>query len=109
LERHRLPSMEGLCPRRCRISLSFRHRLSFPSTTQRIFLTYPEDILTDGITHQVVDQFNLQYGSLDGEDVLHNFDFDSFLNEEDPQVAYTFDASLSFGNADGVEAGAGDI
>lgn len=64
--------------------------------------------MTDDITHQV-DQFNLQYGSLDGEDVLHNFDFDSFLNEEDPQVAYTFDASLNFGNADGVEAGAGDL
>lgn len=98
----------GLCLCRCGISPIFRHRLPFPSTTQKTFFTYPKDILTDDITHQV-GQFSLQYGSLDGEDVLHNFDFDSFLNEEDPQVAYTFDASLNFGNADGVEAGAGDI
>ncbi|KAI9877000.1 MAG: hypothetical protein M1830_005066 [Pleopsidium flavum] len=67
-----------------------------------------EDIFTNNSTHQV-DQFSMNYGSLDNEDVLDSFDFRSFLNEDDAQAAFTFDASLNFGNADGVEAGAGEI
>ncbi len=75
---------------------------------QHTVLSEPKITFTDDSAYQV-DQFNLNYGSLDNEDVLQNFDFDSFLNEDD-QAAYTFDASsLNFGNADGVEAGAGEL
>lgn len=51
----------------------------------------------------------MNYCDLDNEDVLESFDFRSFLNEDDAQAAFTFDASMNFGNADGVEAGTGEI
>ncbi|KAI9817241.1 MAG: hypothetical protein M1827_001354 [Pycnora praestabilis] len=58
--------------------------------------------------------FNLDFGPLEGADVLESFDFDSYLTEDgaggplnfDPS---NFDPSLPFSGADGVEAGAGDI
>lgn len=50
---------------------------------------------------------DLSFGAFDTGDVLENFDFDSFLQNTDDQ-AFAFDASLPYGNGDGVEAGAGD-
>ncbi len=91
-----------------RISPIFHHRLHLSSTIQQTFLAYQKDNFTNNSTNQV-DQFNMNYGSLDNEDVLDSFDFRSFLNEDDAQAAFTFDASLNFGNADGVEAGTGEI
>lgn len=73
-----------------------------------MFLVVSLNPVTNGNNDQV-DQFSLNYSSLDNEDVLQNFDFDSFLNEDDPQTAYTFDTSLNFTTADGVEAGAGEM
>jgi len=49
--------------------------------------------------------FNLDFASvLDSQDVLENFDFDSFLHTDDPN-ALPFD-SFTFGNTDGVETSA---
>ncbi|KAA6416136.1 MAG: hypothetical protein FRX48_00855 [Lasallia pustulata] len=50
---------------------------------------------------------DLTFGAFDTGDVLENFDFDSFLQNTDDQT-FAFDAALSYGNGDGVEAGAGD-
>ena len=50
---------------------------------------------------------DLSFGAFDTGDVLENFDFDSFLQNTDDQT-FAFDATLSYGNGDGVEAGAGD-
>ena len=48
--------------------------------------------------------------TLDGENVLEQFDFDSFLNTEDGVGgAMNFDISLPYGNGDGLEAGSGDV
>jgi hypothetical protein len=44
-----------------------------------------------------------------GDTLLDNFDFDSFLNTEDTTGGLAFGAdSLQWTTADGVEAGAGD-
>lgn len=45
---------------------------------------------------------NLDF-TLEGGDVLDNFDFDSFLNESDGDGAFAFDAQLAFG--DGLDTG----
>ena len=45
---------------------------------------------------------NLDFSSLEGGDVLDNFDFDSFLNNEG-DGSFGFDANLAFG--DGLDAG----
>ncbi|KAI9825646.1 MAG: hypothetical protein M1832_000990 [Thelocarpon impressellum] len=48
--------------------------------------------------------------ALDGENVLEQFDFDSFLNTEDGVGGgMNFDLALPYGNADGLEAGSGDV
>ena len=44
----------------------------------------------------------LEFSNLDSGDVLDNFDFDSFLNQ-DNDMGLGFDASFNFG--DGIEAG----
>ncbi|KAI1935982.1 hypothetical protein LOZ66_004900 [Ophidiomyces ophidiicola] len=49
--------------------------------------------------------YNLDFTSLDNPDLLENFDFDTFLNTDDP-ATFGFDSNLGY--ADGVEAGAGD-
>ncbi|KAF2839470.1 hypothetical protein M501DRAFT_804099 [Patellaria atrata CBS 101060] len=53
-------------------------------------------------------QFSLDFGSLDGPDVLENFDFDSFLHTGDDGNGFQFEGALNF-SADGVEAGSGDV
>ncbi|PNS17368.1 hypothetical protein CAC42_7051 [Sphaceloma murrayae] len=50
----------------------------------------------------------MDFGNLDGQDVLDNFDFDSFLNNNDENGAFPFDASMNFGGDGGLEAG-GDV
>lgn len=50
---------------------------------------------------------NLDFSSLEGQDVLDNFDFDSFLNNDAGENAFAFDANMAFGT-DGLEAG-GDV
>ncbi|KAF2150759.1 hypothetical protein K461DRAFT_270159 [Myriangium duriaei CBS 260.36] len=52
--------------------------------------------------------FGMDFGNLDGQDVLDNFDFDSFLNAEGGDSAFAFDASMGFGTDPGLEAG-GDV
>ena len=52
-------------------------------------------------------QYNMDFSGLESSDVLENFDFDSFLQSTD-DPSFTFDPTLPFGTADGVEAGAGD-
>ncbi|KAG8624338.1 hypothetical protein KVT40_007405 [Elsinoe batatas] len=49
----------------------------------------------------------MDFGGLDGQDVLENFDFDSFLNNNDEGGAFSFDANMTFGDG-GLEAG-GDV
>ncbi|ODH41769.1 hypothetical protein ACO22_01347 [Paracoccidioides brasiliensis] len=49
--------------------------------------------------------FNLDFTTLDNPDILENFDFDSFLNTDDPN-GFAFDPSMPY--PDGVEAGAGE-
>lgn len=41
---------------------------------------------------------------MDSNDVLDNFDFDSFLTNGDGDGAFGFDASMAFGDS-GLEAG----
>lgn len=44
----------------------------------------------------------MAFGDMPGGDVLENFDFDSFLHDNE----YDFDAAgLTYGNGEGVEAG----
>ncbi|PSK35025.1 Adhesion defective protein 2 [Elsinoe australis] len=50
----------------------------------------------------------MDFGNLDGQDVLDNFDFDSFLNTNDENGAFAFDANMNFGADGGLEAG-GDV
>ena len=40
-------------------------------------------------------QFNLDFSTLDSGDVLENFDFDSFLNNNGTGDDFTFDSSLN--------------
>lgn len=52
------------------------------------------------------DQFsamNLDFGGLDGPDVLDQFDFDSFLNTDDGNPAFNFDMGPGFD--DSLQAG----
>jgi len=51
---------------------------------------------------------SLEFGNLENGDVLDNFDFDSFLNNDGGDPNFAFDANLAFGGADGLEAG-GDV
>ena len=57
---------------------------------------------SDLVTYSRLQNFNLDFGSLDTGDVLENFDFDSILNTDD-QSGFSFDPTLSYN--DGVEAG----
>jgi hypothetical protein len=54
-------------------------------------------------------QFNMDFGPLDGGDVLDQFDFDSFLNTDDNATgAFVFDAqNLSYAQ-DGGDTGTGE-
>ena len=45
----------------------------------------------------------MAFGSLENQDVLDNFDFDSFLQSNDE--FNDFDPTLTFNNPEGVEAG----
>lgn len=47
---------------------------------------------------------NLDFAGLEGPDVLDNFDFDSFLNNEAGDGGFGFDANMGFGDT-GLEAG----
>ena len=47
----------------------------------------------------------MDFGGLEGPDVLDNFDFDSFLQSND-EFADFDPTSLAFGNPEGVETGA---
>jgi len=46
---------------------------------------------------------NLDFGNMEGPDVLDNFDFDSFLNNEAGDTNFSFDPSMAFDG--GLEAG----
>ncbi|EEP77257.1 OefA protein [Uncinocarpus reesii 1704] len=50
--------------------------------------------------------YGLDFAGLENPDLLESFDFDTFLNNEDPN-GFTFESNLTY-NPDGVEAGAGD-
>lgn len=50
---------------------------------------------------------NLDFGNLEGPDVLDNFDFDSFLNNDSGDGTFGFGADMNFGD-NGLEAG-GDV
>ena len=50
---------------------------------------------------------NMDFGNLDGPDVLDNFDFDSFLNQENEGLS--FDAAGFGVDGFGLEATAGDL
>ena len=50
---------------------------------------------------------SLDFGNLDGQDVLEQFDFDSFLNNDNGDASFAFDASMNFADG-GLEAG-GDV
>lgn len=49
---------------------------------------------------------SLDFGTLDGQDVLQEFDFDSFLNNDNPDNSFAFDPNMNFDG--GLEAG-GDV
>ncbi|KAI9777544.1 MAG: hypothetical protein M1839_008838 [Geoglossum umbratile] len=54
-------------------------------------------------------QFNMDFGPLEGGDVLDQFDFDSFLNTDDNTSGpFVFDTGPLAYPQDGVEAGTGD-
>jgi hypothetical protein len=53
-------------------------------------------------------QFNMDFGPLDGGDVLEQFDFDSFLNTDDNTSGPFFDTNALAYPQDGVEAGTGE-
>jgi hypothetical protein len=46
---------------------------------------------------------------LESDNVLESFDFDSFLHNTDDNGTFGDAFEIGFGNADGVEAGAGDV
>jgi hypothetical protein len=50
-------------------------------------------------------QFNLDFGALDGPDMLDNFDFDSFLNTDTDTAGFGFDPSNIAFPTDSVETG----
>lgn len=62
--------------------------------------TFNDLNITDGPT------FSLDFGGLDNQDILENFDFDTFLNTDGDSTGFGFDASMPY--ADGVETGATD-
>lgn len=49
--------------------------------------------------------YNLDFTTLDNPDLLENFDFDTFLNED--ASTFPFEPNLNY-PADGVETGTGD-
>lgn len=51
---------------------------------------------------------SLDFSGLEGPDVLDNFDFDSFLNNDAGDASFAFDANMAFGTDGGLEAG-GDV
>ena len=52
-------------------------------------------------------EMNLDF-TMEGNGVMDNFDFDSFLQDQNVDPEFGLDASIAFANFDGVEAGAGD-
>ena len=50
----------------------------------------------------------MDFGPLDSDNVLENFDFESFLHTDNDMSGLQFDSNFNFGG-DGVEAGAGDV
>lgn len=50
-------------------------------------------------------QYRIEFGALEGPDVLDNFDFDSFLQSND-EFADFDPSNMAFGNPEGVETGA---
>ena len=52
-------------------------------------------------------EMNLDF-TMEGNGVMDNFDFDSFLQDQNVDPELGLDASIVFPNFDGVEAGAGD-
>lgn len=55
------------------------------------------------LTKLTTQPYPMQFADMSGGDVLENFDFDSFLHDDN-----TFDldpSTFGFGNGDGVEAG----
>ena len=50
----------------------------------------------------------MTFGSLDGEDVLGEFDFGSYLQDSGGHDDLNFDPAMAFVTTDGVEAGTGD-
>lgn len=67
----------------------------------------PRDAFSRPLTDALQMNFGMDFGNLDGQDVLDNFDFDAFLNNEAGDGGFAFDASMGFGG-DGLEAG-GDV
>ena len=49
------------------------------------------------------ESFNLDFSTLESNDVLENFDFDSFLNTDDTNGSFAFDPNLA-GAFEGMEA-----
>lgn len=49
---------------------------------------------------------SLDFAGIDGNDVLEQFDFDSFLNNDNADNSFAFDPNMNFGG--GLEAG-GDV
>ena len=52
-------------------------------------------------------EMNLDF-TMEGDGVMDNIDFDSFLQDQNVDPEFGFDASIAFTNFDSVEAGAGD-
>lgn len=63
----------------------------------------PTTVLTTSGTQG--NNYNLDFSSLEGPDLLENFDFDTFLNDD--ASSFPFEPSLSY-PAEGVETGSGD-
>ncbi|KAI9797209.1 MAG: hypothetical protein M1833_005618 [Piccolia ochrophora] len=60
----------------------------------------------DGMEDQ---HYNLNFAGLESGDVLESFDFDSFLNTDDPNMQFDMSNLSGFNGVDGVEAGSGDV
>lgn len=52
-------------------------------------------------------ELSMNFSNMDTGDVLETFDFDSFLQDSGDHE-FNLDASMAFGNFDGVEAGTGE-
>ncbi|KAK2740472.1 hypothetical protein FQN57_006099 [Myotisia sp. PD_48] len=74
-----------------------------PPHQQQTDPSQPFDIALPDVNSQ---NFNLDFSGLDNADLLENFDFDTFLNTDDPS-SFAFETGLGY-PTDGVEAGTGD-